>query len=105
MTQSKIVPWIILTFFLIAILFSLITPKLWLPKKKPLNAPDYSFNDLTITQLEHGKPIWQIKAKSAFLDKKSHQAVLSNVQGLLYQAHTVIVRIQAPHAIVWLGPV
>jgi len=78
--------------------FSLTDPNIapFIFKGKP--KPDFSFEKLTITQLDDGKILWEITAETATIEKKSNQSNLINIKGKIFQNNVPVLFLQAAKA-------
>lgn len=75
---------VILTAFTALLLFVVHPPKIVDILITPLNKPDYSFENVTISLLDDGAPVWEIDAQYAALDKKKGLTTLQTVSGNVY---------------------
>lgn len=67
--------WIVIIMCMVAV-FSVISPSLD-PEKPKEKMPDFSFEDVTISQIDEGKLTWEIHAQYATLDKKDQNQLVT----------------------------
>ena len=62
------------------VFISLFEPTLDQPVLKEKELPDFSFYNLTISEVENEKTNWELKAKNASIHKKKHKTMLSLIK-------------------------
>jgi LPS export ABC transporter protein LptC len=93
--QNKmvVVNIVILLLFISIVMLALKKPRVIQHHKK--EAPDFVFEDVVITQLYNGEPVWEMHSEKAQIDKKSDQALLENVNLDLFKNLESVIQLQS----------
>ncbi len=75
---------------------ALVAPTLQKRSEKPKNVPDFILENVVITQIDHGETAWQLKAHHAEINKQSHVARLTQIQGDFFQKKDLVLSILSP---------